>query len=169
MPAEPAPTRREAVVERARGAGSWSPAALLAEVVREIQAEERVDGDPAEPTWEPVPLDATQPVSSEEVAARLAAAGAADLPVGVQPTPPPLTGPRHQTGPLSTGGVEELDLPALQHRAGRAGMRLALLVAAGLVLGIGGGYLAVRLLPERAPRAERLPDIVPPGSTAVRN
>jgi serine/threonine protein kinase len=172
-PAEPSPTRRETVVsppaERARGAGSWSPGRLLAEVVKEVQAEERRAGDPVEPTWEPVPLDATQPVSSEEVAARLAAAGATDLPIGVAATPPPLAAGRHPTGPLSTSRVEDVDIGALQHRAGKAGMRLALLVAAGLVLGIGGGYVAVKLLPERAPRAERLPDVPAGASTAVRN
>ena len=168
-PAEPSPTRREAVVSPARGAGLWSPGKLLAEVVREVQAEERKAGDPVEPTWEPVPLDATQPVSSEEVAARLAAAGATDLPLGVAPTPPPLASGRHPTGPLSTSRVEDVDIAALQHRAGKAGMRLALLVAAGLVLGIGGGYAAVKLLPERAPRAERLSDVPAAASTAVRN
>ena len=166
-PAEPG--RREAVAERARGAGSWSPGRLLAEVVREVQAEERKAGDPVEPTWEPVPLDATQPVSAEEVAARLAAAGATDLPIGMVATPPPMAAGRHPTGPLSTSRVEDVDIGALQHRAGKAGMRLALLVAAGLVVGIGGGYMAVKLLPERAPRAERLSDVPAGASTAVRN
>lgn len=171
--AEPSPSRRQAAVsppsERARGAGSWSPGKLLAEVVKEVQAEERKAGDPVEPSWEPVPLDATQPVSSEEVAARLAAAGATDLPIGLAATPPPMAAGRHPTGPLSTSRVEDVDIAALQHRAGKAGMRLALLVAAGLVLGIGGGYVAVKLLPERAPRAERLPDVPAAASTAVRN
>ena len=88
MPAELAdpPRACSSAPERARGAGSWSPAELLAQVVRDVQAEERTYGDPAESTWEPVPLDATQPVSSEEVAARLGAEG---LVGGGQPTPPP--------------------------------------------------------------------------------
>ena len=108
-PAEPSATGREAAVappsERARGAGSWSPGKLLAEVVKEVQAEERKAGDPVEPSWEPVPLDATQPVSSEEVAARLAAAGATDLPIGMAATPPPMAAGRHPSGPLSTSRV----------------------------------------------------------------
>jgi serine/threonine protein kinase len=158
---EPAPTRQEKVVvpppppeaatvtpvpaglaiAPARGAGSWSPAELLAQVIYEIQAEERGLGLPQGATWEPVPLDATQPISTDEVAARLAAE-------------------THR--PVPVAGSEEEDLPAMHHEAGRAGMRMALLTAVGLIMGILGGWTAMKLMtkPPR-PQAERISEIRP--------
>ena len=159
---EPAPTRQERVVAPppppealavtpavgslvapARGAGSWSPAELLAQVIAEIQAEERGLGLPRGATWEPVPLDATQPISTDEVAARLAAA---------------------DFGPAAVSGSagDDEDFPAMRHEAGRAGMRMAVLTAVGLIMGILGGWTAVKLLvkPPR-PQAERISEAPP--------
>ena len=151
---EPSPTRQEKVVvppplEHAghpatpgagRGAGTWSPAELLAQVIWEIQAEERGEGLSLSTSWEPVPLDATQPISTEEVAAR----------VGADARPPATT----TTGSLAA--VDE-DLPALRHEAGRAGMRMALLTAAALILGMLGGWSARRLFPAPArPQIEHI-------------
>jgi len=148
---EPSPTRQEPVVVRpgapdpgqgtgaGRGAGSWSPAELLAQVIAEIQADERGSGGIQPTAWEPVPLDATQPISSDEVAARVAA---------IESPRPAST-----ATPLSTPEVDVDDLPALRHQAGRAGMRMALFVAAGLIVGMLGGWTALRVL-VRPPRPE---------------
>jgi hypothetical protein len=150
---EPSPTRREKVVAPpppvealspahvvpARGAGSWSPAELLAQVIAEVQVEERRAGLPHGTTWEPVPLDATQPISTDEVAVRLAAeTGGPD------------------TLSVAAAGDDE-DLPALRHEAGRAGMRMALLAAGGLIVGMLVGWSATKVLtkPPR-PQAERI-------------
>jgi len=129
-----------------RGAGSWSPAELLAQVIAEIQAEEHGAGLPRGAAWEPVPLDATQPISTDEVAARLAAAEA------------------HRPAPVPVARTDDEDLPALRHEAGRAGMRMALLTAVGLIVGIFGGWTAMKLYnkPSR-PQAERITDIRPSG------
>jgi hypothetical protein len=160
---EPSPTRQERViapppplealaapVAPARGAGSWSPAELLAQVIAEIQSEERGAGLPQTTSWEPVPLDATQPISTDEVAARLAAE---DL------------GPA--TGTIAAAHDE--DLPAMRHEAGRAAMRMALLTAAGLIMGILGGWTAMKLYskPPR-PQAERISEVRPSQSPAPR-
>jgi hypothetical protein len=158
--AEPSPTRQEPVVSPVgetptppvatpqvapRGAGSWSPAELLAQVIAEIQSEERGAGLPQGTSWEPVPLDATQPISTDEVAARLAAAEAAGRPAT-----------------MSVPGADDEDLPALRHEAGRAGMRMALLTAAGLIVGILGGYTIIKLAskPPR-PQVERISEARP--------
>ncbi|HET9158286.1 MAG TPA: protein kinase, partial [Myxococcaceae bacterium] len=128
---EPSPTRQEKVVvpppppealavtpavgpavAPARGAGSWSPAELLAQVIAEIQTEERGAGLPRGAAWEPVPLDATQPISTDEVAARLAAES-------------------YRPATASFAAPDDEDLPAWRHEAGRAGMRMALLTAVG--------------------------------------
>ena len=159
---EPSPTRQEKVVAPppppealavtpavgsavapARGAGSWSPAELLAQVIAEIQSEERGLGLPRGATWEPVPLDATQPISTDEVVARLAAENFA-----------PATG--------SVTAADDEDLPSRRHEAGRAAMRMALLTAAGLIMGILGGWTAMKLLtkPPR-PQAERISEARP--------
>jgi hypothetical protein len=160
---EPAPTRQERVVAPppplealsapvapARGAGSWSPAELLAQVIAEIQAEERGAGLPQGTSWEPVPLDATQPISTDEVAARLAAEG---------------LGP----ATVTVAAADDEDLPAMRHEAGRAGMRMALLTAAGLIMGILCGWTAMKLYskPPR-PQAERISEIRPAQSPAPR-
>ncbi|HEY1334089.1 MAG TPA: protein kinase [Myxococcaceae bacterium] len=160
---EPSPTRQERViapppppealaapVAPARGAGSWSPAELLAQVIAEIQAEERGAGLPQTTSWEPVPLDATQPISTDEVAARLAAEG---------------LGPATVTSAVA----HDEDLPALRHEAGRAAMRMALLTAAGLIMGILGGWTAMKLYskPPR-PQAERISEVRPSQSPAPR-
>jgi hypothetical protein len=155
---EPSPTRQERVVAPppppealaistpmgtpvapARGAGSWSPAELLAQVIAEIQAEERGAGLPRGGGWEPVPLDATQPISTDEVAARLAAAEA------------------HRPAPMS---VDDEDLPAMRHEAGRAGMRMALLTAVGLIIGLLGGWTLFKLVhkPPR-PQVEQISEV----------
>jgi len=161
---EPSPTRQEKVVVPppppealavtpsvgpaivpARGAGTWSPAELLAQVIAEIQSEERRAGLPQGATWEPVPLDATQPISTDEVAARLAAED-------------------HGPATVSVSAADDEDVPALRHEAGRAGMRMALLTAAGLITGILGGWTAMKLLtkPPR-PQAERISEVRPAG------
>jgi hypothetical protein len=160
---EPSPTRQERViapppppealaspVAPARGAGSWSPAELLAQVIAEIQTEERGAGLPQTTSWEPVPLDATQPISTDEVAARLAAEGLG-----------PVT--------VTTAATHDEDLPAMRHEAGRAAMRMALLTAAGLIMGILGGWTAMKLLskPPR-PQAERISEVRPSQSPAPR-
>jgi len=160
---EPSPTRQERVVAPppppealaapvapARGAGSWSPAELLAQVIFEIQAEERGAGLSQTTSWEPVPLDATQPISTDEVAARLAAEG---------------LGP----ATVSRAAAHDEDLPAMRHEAGRAAMRMALLTAAGLIMGILGGWTAMKLLskPPR-PQAERISEVRPSQSPAPR-
>jgi serine/threonine protein kinase len=150
---EPLPTRQEQMVTPvageaahavpARGAGSWSPAELLAQVVAEIQAEERGAGLPQGTTWEPVPLDATQPISTDEVAARLAAEGQGPATVSVAP-------------------ANDDDVHALRHEAGRAGMRMALLLAAGLILGILGGWTLVKIRSRPPhPQAERITEVRP--------
>jgi len=153
---EPSPTRQEAVVvpppppeaagavRPGRGAGIWSPAELLAQVIAEIQEEERGAGIPRGATWEPPPLDATQPISTEEVAARVSAAEARSSTTGSLPV------------------HEDADLPALRHEAGRAGMRMALLTAAGLILGILGGWTALKIFskPSR-PQVERISEARP--------
>jgi serine/threonine protein kinase len=157
--AEPSPTRQEAVVVpppppeafgAGRGAGSWSPAEVLAQVIAEIRSEERGAGIQLETTWEPVPLDATQPISTEEVAARVAATEARGSPTGSIRVP------------------DDEDLPALRHEAGRVGMRMALLTAAGLILGILGGWTALKILtkPTR-PQVERITEARP--APAPRN
>gem|GEM_PF-393806 len=155
---EPSPTRQEKVVlptppleavaaapgpvpaVPARSAGSWSPAELLAQVISEIQAEERGAGLPKGPAWEPVPLDATQPISTDEVAARMAAA---EL--------------RGTATPSVAAREDAEDLPALRHEAGRAGMRMALLTAIGLTVGILGAWTLQKVLakPPR-PQVERI-------------
>ncbi len=150
---EPSPTRQEAVVvpdAAARGAGSWSPAELLAQVVAEIQAEERGAGLPQGTTWEPVPLDATQPISTDEVAARLAAEGQGPETVSVE-------------------AAHDHDVHALRHEAGRAGMRMALLLAAGLILGILGGWTVVKIR-SRPPhaQAERITEVRPAQAPATK-
>jgi serine/threonine protein kinase len=160
---EPSPTRQEKVVvpppplealavtpavgppiAPARGAGSWSPAELLAQVIAEIQTEERGMGLPRGATWEPVPLDATQPISTDEVVARLAAADHGPATVSV------------------AAAADDEDFPALRHEAGRAGMRMALLTAAGLIVGILGGWTLMKLLtkPPR-PQVERISEARP--------
>jgi len=162
---EPAPTRQERVVAPppplealggaapvapARGAGSWSPAELLAQVIAEIQSEERGAGLPQGTAWEPVPLDATQPISTDEVAARLAAEG---------------LGP----ATVTVAAADDEDLPAMRHEAGRVGMRMALLTAAGLIMGILGGWTAMKLFskPPR-PQTERISEVRPAQSPAPR-
>ena len=161
---EPSPTRQEAVVvpppppeaaiavHPGRSAGTWSPAELLAQVIAEVQDEERGAGIPRGATWEPVPLDATQPISTEEVAARVAAAEARGS----------------QTGSVRVH--DEEDLPALRHEAGRAGMRMALLTAAGLILGILGGWTAFKILskPSR-PQVEHISEVRSAPAPAPRN
>ena len=134
----------------ARGAGSWSPAELLAQVIAEIHAEERGAGLPQGTTWEPVPLDATQPISTDEVAARLAAEG-------------------HGPATVNVLAADGEDVPAMRHEAGRAGMRMALLTAAGLIMGILGGWTAMKLLskPPR-PQAERISEVRPAQSPEPR-
>lgn len=161
---EPSPTRQERVIAPppppealaapvvpARGAGSWSPAELLAQVIFEIQAEERGAGLSHTTSWEPVPLDATQPISTDEVAARLAAAD------GLGPAT------------VTVAAVHDEDLPAMRHEAGRAAMRMALLTAAGLIMGILGGWTAMKLLskPPR-PQAERISEVRPSDSPPPR-
>jgi hypothetical protein len=160
---EPSPTRQERVVAPppppealmtpvatpvapGRGAGSWSPAELLAQVIAEIQAEEHGAGLPRGAAWEPVPLDATQPISTDEVAARLAAAEA------------------YRPAPVPVAATDDEDLPAWRHEAGRAGMRMALLTAVGLIMGILGGWTAMKLWnkPPR-PQAERISEVRPSG------
>jgi serine/threonine protein kinase len=154
---EPSPTRQEPIITplatpeaidaalhggSGRGAGSWSPAELLAQVIAEIHAEERSAGIPQGTSWEPVPLDATQPISTEEVAARVAAAEARGL---------------------TTARRDDEDLPALRHEAGRAGMRMALLTAAGLIIGILGGWTLMKVLSKPArPQVERITQARPP-------
>jgi len=125
----------------ARGAGSWSPAELLAQVIAEIQTEERGAGLPRGAAWEPVPLDATQPISTDEVAARLASES-------------------YRPGTASVATPDDEDLPAWRHEAGRAGMRMALLTAVGLIMGILGGWTAMKLMtkPPR-PQAERISEV----------
>ena len=162
---EPSPTRQERVVAPpppfeaftpvppvapARGAGSWSPAELLAQVIAEIQAEERGAGLPQGTSWEPVPLDATQPISTDEVAARLAAEG-------------------HGPATVTVAAADDEDLPAMRHAAGRAGMRMALLTAAGLIVGILGGWTLVKLVskPPR-PQVERISEVRPGQSPQPR-
>jgi serine/threonine protein kinase len=163
---EPSPTRQEKVVAPppplealtpvavvpARGAGSWSPAELLAQVIAEVRAEERRAGLPQGTTWEPVPLDATQPISTDEVAARLAAE-------------------THGPATLSVAAAaDEVDLPALSHEAGRAGMRMALLVAGGLIIGMLGGWSLGKFFtkPPR-PHAERISEAKPGQAPAPKN
>ncbi|HEY1909139.1 MAG TPA: protein kinase [Myxococcaceae bacterium] len=156
---EPSPTRQEPVVSAvgetptppvatpqvaSRGAGSWSPAELLAQVIAEIKSEERGAGLPQGTSWEPVPLDATQPISTDEVAARLAAAEAAAGPATV-----------------SVRAADDEDLPALRHEAGRAGIRMALLTAAGLIVGILGGWTIVKLSKPPRPQVERISEVRP--------
>ena len=162
---EPSPTRQERVVAPppppealiptppvapGRGAGSWSPAELLAQVIAEIQADERGAGFPRATSWEPVPLDATQPISTDEVAARLAAEG-------------------HGPATVTVAGADDEDLPAFRHEAGRAGMRMALLTAVGLIIGILGGWTAMKLWskPPR-PQVERISEVRPAQSPAPR-
>jgi hypothetical protein len=129
-----------------RGAGSWSPAELLAQVIAEIQAEEHGAGLPRGATWEPVPLDATQPISTDEVAARLAAAEA------------------YRPAPVRVGATDDEDLPAMRHEAGRAGMRMALLTGVGLIVGILGGWTAMKLYSKPLrPQAERISEVRPSG------
>ena len=161
---EPSPTRQEAVVvpppppeaagavRPGRGAGTWSPAELLAQVIAEIQDEERGTGIPRGATWEPPPLDATQPISTEEVAARFAAAEARGS----------------TTGSVPAQDLE--DLPALRHEAGRAGMRMALLAAAGLILGILGAYTVSKIFgkPHR-PQVESISEVRSAQAPAPRN
>ncbi len=158
---EPSPTRQEKVVAPppppealspahvapARGAGSWSPAELLAQVLAEVQGEERSAGLPRGTTWEPVPLDATQPISTDEVAARLAA---------------------ERGGPATAADDE--DLPALRHEAGRAGTRMALLAAGGLIMGMLAGWSAMKVLtkPPR-PQAERISEAAPAQAPAPKH
>jgi hypothetical protein len=167
---EPMPTRQEKVVvpppphealgvtpvagtpAPARSGGSWSPAELLAQVIAEIQAEERGAGLLPSPVWEPVPLDATQPISTEEVAARMAA---------------------ETRGPATTSvaALEDAeDLPALRHEAGRAGMRMALITAIGLIVGILGGWTMWKVVakPPR-PQAERIAEPQQAQAPAPRN
>jgi serine/threonine protein kinase len=173
QPPEPSPRHRElaessvseqASAERARsagppgqarGAGSWSPAELLAQVIAEVQAEERAVGQEQASTWEPLPLDATQPVSSDEVAARLALEPAAHAIAGMDPTPPAFTA--RALAAAVVHPQEEEDLPARRHEAGRAGRRMALLIAAGLILGMLGQYGLMKLLqPKPQPQAARI-------------
>ena len=132
----------------ARGAGSWSPAELLAQVIAEIRAEERAAGVSRGTSWESVPLDATQPISTEEVAARMAAEA-------------------HGFRTATVAARDEEDLPALLHEAGRAGSRMALIVAAGLSMGILGAWTILKVF-DRSPRpqAER---IVEPQPARVGN
>src|SRR5262249_6297950 len=139
-------------VRPGRGAGTWSPAELLAQVIAEIQEEERGAGVPRGATWEPPQLDATQPISTEEVAARVAAAEARGSSTGTLPA------------------NDDEDLPALRHEAGRAGMRMALLTAAGLILGILGGWTAFKIFskPPR-PQVERISEVRPAQAPAPRN
>jgi len=62
----------------------------------------------------------------------------------------------------SVAAADDEDLPARRHEAGRAGMRMALLTAAGLIIGILGGWTAMKLLtkPPRA-QAERISEARP--------
>ena len=166
---EPSPTRQERVVAPpppvealapspvaaiapARGAGSWSPAELLAQVIAEVRAEERLAGLPQGTSWEPVPLDATQPISTDEVAARLAAETRGPATVSI------------------AAAEDDEDLPALRHEAGRAGMRMALLTAAGLIMGMLAGWSAMKVLskPPR-PQAERISEARPAQAPAPKN
>jgi hypothetical protein len=65
---------------------------------------------------------------------------------------------------------EEEDLPALRHEAGRAGSRMALIVAAGLVMGILGAWTISKVVgrPLR-PQAERIAEPQPAHVSAPRN
>lgn len=166
---EPAPTKQEPVVVplpmsgasgaaapagAGRGAGAWSPSELLAQVISEVRTEEQGIELPPGTSWQPVPLDATQPISTEEVAARVAAETAREGTAGVA------------SAPAATGvfAPEPEDLPALRHEAGRAGMRMALLISAGLIMGMLAGWSAMKVL-SRAPRpqAEHISDAQPRG------
>ena len=144
----PTPT----AVAPARGAGSWSPAELLAQVIAEIRAEERAAGVPQSTSWEPVPLDATQPISTEEVAARMAAEAHG-----------------FATATVAARDNDE-DLPALRHEAGRAGSRMALITAVGLIVGILGGWTMWKVVakPPR-PQAERIAEPQPAQLSAPKN
>jgi hypothetical protein len=132
----------------------WSPAELLAQVIAEVRAEERLRGQEPGLAWEPAPLEATQPVSSEEVAARLTAEPAPPGMAGMDPTPPAFAA----QALAAVAHPEEEDVPARRHEAGRAGRRLALVIAAGLVLGmLTGYYLLVKLLgPRRQPQVTQV-------------
>jgi eukaryotic-like serine/threonine-protein kinase len=152
----PEPSPPQPTSGLARGAGSWSPAELLAQVIAEIQAEERAGGQEQRSTWEPLPLDATQPVSSDEVAARLAQEPAPHAIAGMDPTPPAFTA-QALAAAAAHPAAEEEDLPARRHEAGRAGRRMALLIAAGLILGMLGQYGLMKLLqPKPQPQAARI-------------
>src|SRR5262249_52648125 len=146
-----APATRGAGGDPRRGSGhrssAWrgklEPAELLAQVIAEIQTEERGAGLPRGAAWEPVPLDATQPISTDEVAARLAAES-------------------YRPATASVGMAEDEDLPAWRHEAGRAGMRMALLTAAALIIGMLGGWMAVKLTSKTPrPQAERISEVRP--------
>ena len=57
----------------------------------------------------------------------------------------------------------------MRHEAGRVGMRMALLTAAGLIMGILGGWTAMKLFskPPR-PQTERISEVRPAQSPAPR-
>jgi len=57
----------------------------------------------------------------------------------------------------------------MRHEAGRLGMRMALLTAAGLIMGILGGWTAMKLFskPPR-PQTERISEVRPAQSPAPR-
>ena len=146
----PPPPPEAQVSVPARSAGSWSPAELLAQVIAEVRAEERRAGLSHGTSWEPVPLDATQPISTDEVVARLAAEA------GGPPT-------------VSVANEDE-DLPALRHESGRAGMRMALLAAGGLIMGMLAGWSAMKMLtkPPR-PQVERISEAKSAQAPAPKN
>jgi serine/threonine protein kinase len=150
------PARSSGIPAQARGAGSWSPAELLAQVIAEVQAEERAGGQAQPSTWEPLPLDATQPVSTDEVVARLSMEPAPQAMAGMDPTPPAFAA-QALAAVAARPAVDDEDLPARRHEAGRAGRRMALLIAAGLILGMLGQYGLMKLLrPKPQPQAARI-------------
>ena len=71
---------------------------------------------------------------------------------------------------MTVAAADAEDLPALRHEAGRAGMRMALLTAAGLIVGILGGWTVMKLLskPPR-PQAERISEPQPAQAPAPKN
>ncbi len=74
-------------------------------------------------------------------------------------------------GPATVDGraADAEDLPAIRHEAGRAGMRMALLTAVGLIVGILGGWTVMKLVskPPR-PQAERISEVRPAQSPEPR-
>jgi hypothetical protein len=74
----------------------------------------------------------------------------------MDPTPPAFTA-QALAAAAAHPAAEEEDLPARRHEAGRAGRRMALLIAAGLILGMLGQYGLMKLLqPKPQPQAARI-------------